>query len=302
MNGRRETAARPRFWYSARVEFIKIDRTPELREPIAVVAFSGWNDAASAATTAARFAVRRLGARKFASLDPETFFDFREMRPSVRMNLRGEREVQWPQQDFYFARNPTGPHDIVVVVGVEPHLRWGAFASGHISLFRDLGVVTVVSLGALMAEVPHTRPARVTGSAPDPAVAERLNLTTSRYEGPTGIVGVMADSMRRAGMASASLWANVPHYVTTAQNPGATMALLKRLETIVGVPFDTRELATANERFVAEVNAALAGNPEVQSYVTRLEVAMDAGSVPEPAGADLLEDIEAFLRDQREPD
>ena len=133
-------------------------------------------------------------------------------------------------------------------------------------------------------------------------MAERLNLSTSRYEGPTGIVGTMHDGLRRSGVPAASLWANVPHYVTTAQNPGATIALLKRLETILGVPFDVRELATAHERFVAEVNTALSGNPEVQRYVERLEAAMDAGGIPEPAGEDLLGDIEAFLRGQRDDD
>jgi len=282
------------------VDFIKVDRLPELRDPIAVVAFAGWNDAASAATTAARFVVKRLGARKFATLDPEMFFDFKERRPAVRMTMRGDREVQWPQQDFFFARNPSGPHDIVIAVGVEPHLRWRTFADGHTSLFRDLGVATVVSLGALMADVPHTRSPRITGTAQDPDVAARLNLTTSRYEGPTGIVGIMHEGLRRGSVTAASLWANVPHYVTTAQNPGATMALLKRLETILGLTFDLRELSTANDRFIAEVNAALSGNPDVQAYVARLEAAMDSGDVPEPAGEDLLGDIEAFLRGQRD--
>ena len=290
------------FWYPARVEVIKVDRMPTLRDPVAIIAFAGWNDAASAATAAARFVVKRLGARKFASLDPEDFFDFKERRPNVRMTMRGEREIQWPLEEFFFARNPTGPHDIVVAVGVEPHLRWRTFADGHISLFRDLNITTVVSLGALMADVPHTRPARVTGSAQDPAVAERLNLTTSRYEGPTGIVGIMHEGLRRSGVPAASLWANVPHYVTTAQNPGATIALLKRLETILGLSFDVRELSTAHDRFVAEVNTALSGNPEVQAYVERLEAAMDAGGIPEPAGEDLLGDIEAFLRGQRDDD
>jgi proteasome assembly chaperone (PAC2) family protein len=284
------------------VDIIKVDRLPQLHDPVAVIAFSGWNDAASAATAAARFVAKRLGARKFATLDPEEFFDFKDRRPNVRISMRGDREIQWPVEEFHFARNPTGPHDVVVAVGIEPHLRWRTFADSHISLFRDLGITTVVSLGALMADVPHTRPARVTGSAQDPSVAERLNLSTSRYEGPTGIVGIMHDGLRRSGIPAASLWANVPHYVTTAQNPGATIALLKRLETILGTSFDVRELSTAHDRFVAEVNTALSGNPEVQAYVERLEAAMDAGGIPEPAGEELLGDIEAFLRGQRKDD
>lgn len=288
------------------MDALRIDTRPELNKPIAICAFAGWNDAASAATNAARFVVRRLGARRFASLDPEPFYDFTETRPSVRITARGERELTWPTNDFFYARNPTGPHDVVVLVGTEPGLRWKTYTSTQASLFRELGVDLVVSLGALLADVPHSRPMRVTGSAMDPAVNTRLNLQPSRYEGPTGIVGVLHDSLRGADLAGASLWANVPHYITTSQNPPATAALLRRVQGILGMEFDLSELESAGERFMLEVNTALSANPEVSDYVRRLETAYDeATSTAEPEsqlpqGEELVLDVEEFLRSQRE--
>jgi proteasome assembly chaperone (PAC2) family protein len=290
------------------VDYLNIDRLPELHDPVAIVAFGGWNDAASAATNAARFVVRRLAARRFANIDPEAFFDFRETRPSVRLDARGQRELVWPTNEFFYARNPTGPHDVVVGIGIEPSLRWHTFASVHAGLFKDLGVPLTVSLGALMADVPHTREVRVTGTALESDVAARLELTTSRYEGPTGIVGVMHSLLREAGIPAASLWANVPHYITTTQNPLATVALLRRLQPIIGLEFDFTELQAAGKRFVAEVDTAISGNPEVLEYVQRLEQAVDNGDTSEPhiatgplpAGEDLVMDVEEFLRGQRD--
>ena len=289
------------------MDHLRIDLVPELRDPVAVVAFGGWNDAASAATNAARFVVRRLGARRFASIDPEDFYDFRETRPQVRIDASGQREVIWPSNEFFYARNPTGPHDIVVGVGIEPNLHWRAFSDSFTDLFRDVGVGLAVSLGALMADVPHTRDVRVTGSAPDPAVAASLQLTASRYDGPTGIVGVLHDTLRHHGTAAASLWANVPNYITTAQNPLATVALLKRLQPIVGLEFDVRDLAAAGERFVAEVNTAISGSPDILDYVRRLEAAADSGAAAPPGdggvlppGEDLVLDVEEFLRSKRD--
>ncbi|GBD23774.1 hypothetical protein HRbin29_01447 [bacterium HR29] len=281
---------------------LRLDSLPELRSPVAVVAFAGWNDAASAATNAARFLARRLGARRFASIDPEPFTDFRSTRPTVRLNAFGEREIVWPQTDFLYARNPTGPHDVVVGIGVEPDLRWRTYSGIVVELLRRLGVTLFVSLGALLADVPHTRPVRVTGTAPDPETAARLGLTVSRYEGPTGIVGVLTDAVRRAGIPAMSLWANVPHYITTAQNPPATVALLQRLQEPLGLTFDLTELEKAGDRFVRDVNAAIAANPEIQAYVRQLEADADQAATEEPSlppAKELLLDIEEFLRRQR---
>ena len=287
------------------MDYLTVDTQPGLKSPIAVCAFSGWNDAASAATNAARFIVRRLGARKFASIDAEPFYDFTETRPTVRITARGDRELNWPTNDFFYARNPTGEHDVVVFIGTEPALRWRTFASAHTGLFKDVGADLVVSLGALLADVPHSRPVRVTGSAMDPKVSGRLELQPSRYEGPTGIVGVLHDSLREADLPGASLWANVPHYITTSQNPPATAALLRRLQTIIGMEFDLSELDSAGERFIDEVNTALSGNPEVQDYVHQLETAADSGTLSDldpqlPRGEDLVLDVEEFLRGQRD--
>lgn len=284
--------------------WLRLDTLPDLRDPVVVVAFAGWNDAASAATNAARFVVRRLGARRFATLDPEPFFDFREHRPTVRLNVTGQREIIWPETEFFYARNPLGPHDVVVGIGAEPDLRWRTYSRGLVELFQALGTALFISLGALLADVPHTRPVRVTGTAADPDTAARLRLTTSRYEGPTGIVGVLTDAVRRAGLPAMSLWANVPHYITTAMNPPATMALLERLQEPLGLTFDLSDLQRASERFVREVNAAIATNPEVQAYVSQLEANLDQAQAAEseaslPPAKDILLDIEEFLRRQR---
>jgi proteasome assembly chaperone (PAC2) family protein len=291
------------------MEHLTIERRPDLHDPVAVVAFAGWNDAASAATNAARFILRRLGARKFATIDSDAFYDFKETRPSVRIDSRGTREVVWPTNEFFYARNPTGPHDLVIAIGIEPNLRWETFVRCYSSLFSDLEVGMAVSLGALQADVPHTREVRVSGSAQDPELSARLNLSASRYQGPTGIVGVLQDSLRRSSIPAASLWANVPHYITTAQNPPATTALLRRLQEIVGLEFDFSELTAAGKRFVAEIDTAISGNQEIVDYVRRLENAADSGQFDEgsppaggplPAGEDLVLDVEEFLRSQRD--
>lgn len=289
------------------MDLLRIDTRPILNKPIVVCAFAGWNDAASAATNAARFVVRRLGARRFASFDAEELYDFTEARPAVRITARGEREVTWPANDFFYARNPTGPHDVVVFIGTEPGLRWNSFAREQAGLFKDLDAEVVLSLGALLADVPHTRPVRVTGSAMRPELNDRFNLQPSKYEGPTGIVGVLHEALRASEVASASLWANVPHYITTSQNPPATAALLRRVHPILGMEFDLAELETAGERFKAEVDTALSANPEVSDYVKRLEEAFDADDQPPPQGDlpqgdDLVTDIEKFLRSQRPED
>ncbi|HET7738401.1 MAG TPA: PAC2 family protein [Tepidiformaceae bacterium] len=293
------------------MEALRVDYRPELRDPIAIVAFTGWNDAASAASNAARFLARRLGARRFAVLEAEQFYDFQSSRPTVRISPSGDRELQWPSNEFFYARNPRGESDLIIGIGAEPSLRWRTFSGALEDLFEDLGVKMVVSLGALLADVAHTRDVRVTGTAVDPAVGERLNLTVSKYEGPTGIVGVLHDSMRKKGVPAASLWANVPHYVTTDQNPPATLALLRRLQSMLDLEFDFTDLEAAGVRFVAEVDAVVSSNPEISSYVRRLEEAYDSGVDPDedpdesgylPAPEDAVLDVEEFLRNLRDDD
>jgi proteasome assembly chaperone (PAC2) family protein len=245
-----------------------------------------------------------MGGRRFASIDAEGFYSFTDSRPNVTIMPGGARRIGWQQNEFFFLRNPSGPHDIIVFVGVEPNLRWQSFAAAHVSLYRQLQAEFVVSLGALLADVPHTRPIRVTGSAFDPEVAKRMSLATSRYEGPTGIVGVLHDRLRVEGVPAASLWANTPHYINTSKNPNATRALLVRLQDLVGARIDVRELENAGKRFVQEVDQAISANGEVADYVRRLEAAYDEAAeepveaLPEPGEA--VDDVEKFLRRQRE--
>jgi proteasome assembly chaperone (PAC2) family protein len=294
----------PALCYPWPVSSFEFENVPELHSPVVIMAFAGWNDAASSATNAARFIVRRLGARRFASLPSEPYYAFTDTRPTVRSSPSGSRVIQWPANEFFYARNPVGPHDVVVGIGVEPNLRWATYASAFAELIARLNADLVVTLGALLADVPHTRPVRVTGSAANPDLADCLNLSRSRYEGPTGIVGIMQQALIAAELPAISFWANVPHYITAAQNPPATVGLLERIEQVVEVPFDYADLRDAGERFEREVSTALGSNAEVQEYVRRLEEAYDAGGDP-PGGTsqvnagDILRDVENFLREQR---
>jgi proteasome assembly chaperone (PAC2) family protein len=288
------------------VDELIIDEIPTLTDPIAIIAFEGWNDAGSSASGAARFLTWRLGARSFARIDPEGFFSFTDTRPEVKMNTRGERVIEWPKNEFSVVRGEGGSRDLVVFIGVEPSMRWRTFTELFTGLLEDLDISLVVSLGALLADVPHTRDARVSGSAVDPNVAENLGLATSRYEGPTGIVGVLSRTMTEAHIDTISLWANVPHYLTSDRYPPGTLALLRRLETLLSRNLDLREMEHTADRFRDEVEAAIADNSEVREYVQRLEAAWDAGSADGdaeatdlPAASDLLHDLERFLRDQQ---
>lgn len=285
---------------------LQLDQKPELKSPIAVVAFGGWGDAASAATNAARFFARRLGARRFASIDPEPFYVSTATPPVVRLDFRGQREITWPSNEFLYARNPTGEHDFIVSVGVEPNLRWRTFATLYRDMFVDLGVDLVISLGALIADVLHDEPARVMGSTPDQSMARRLNLEPSRYEGPTGITGTLHTLLQESRIPAASLWASVPPYITTTQSPPATLGLLQRLRQLVDIPVDVSELETASKRFISQVDQAIEANDEISEYVRRIRAAhaefarQEAEAEGLPEGKDLLGDIEDFLREQRE--
>lgn len=282
------------------MEELDVEFRPELRDPVAVIAFSGWNDAASAATNAARFVVSRLGAKRFATLPADKFFDFRADRPTVKIKPSGERPITWPALEFFSAKGANS--DLVIGLGTEPSLKWSKYSRNVAELLADMGARLTITLGALLADAPHTRPVRVTGSAPDTATATALGLVTSTYEGPTGIVGVLNEALRVRGMQSASIWANCPHYVSTNQNPPATAALLEKLSTLIDMRFDVSDLKRAGERFVREVNAAVAANPEVADYVRGLETAFDEapdmGDLPAPiVSEELFGDIERFLRD-----
>jgi predicted ATP-grasp superfamily ATP-dependent carboligase len=277
------------------------DRRPEsLRAPAMVCAFQGWNDAGDAASSAVSFLASSLQARRFARFDSEEFFDYQSNRPSVRFNDEHEREIVWPKVEVLEAHAPRAPRDLVLVQGVEPSLHWQAFSGHIVDLAEALGVQVVVSLGALLGDVPHTRPVSLSGHATDPALMERLGMHGSSYEGPTGIVGVLHHACAQAGLPSASLWAGVPHYVAAATNPKAALALVRRVEGLIGVSVDVSELESAADDYERQVGLAVQSDPDIQAFVERLEQAAEgeeevvADDVP--SGDMLAREFQRFLR------
>jgi predicted ATP-grasp superfamily ATP-dependent carboligase len=265
-----------------------------------VCAFQGWNDAGDAASSAVSFLASALDARRFARIDSEEFYDFQANRPSIRFDEHDQREITWPTVEIFEASAPRAPRDLVLVQGVEPSMRWRSFASHLVDLAEALGVQVVVSLGALLGDVPHTRPVAMSGHASDAALLERLGIQASRYEGPTGIVGVLHTACAQAGLPAASLWAAVPHYVAAAANPKAALALLRRIEVLVGVSVDMSELETSAADYERQVGMAVRSDPDIQAFVERLEQAADSEEQPAPedlpSGDTIASEFQRFLR------
>jgi predicted ATP-grasp superfamily ATP-dependent carboligase len=284
------------------VQPLRWERRPDgLRAPALVCAFKGWNDAGEAATSALTYMGASLEARRFATIDPEEFVDFQATRPDVKLVDGLSRKINWPEWEIYEARVPRAPRDLVLLSGPEPSHRWRTFTALVTDLAEALGVQLVVCLGALLADVPHSRPVSVTGLASDLALIERLGLQPPTYEGPTGIVGVLHAACADAGMPSASLWAAVPHYVAVAPNPKGALALLRRLESLVGVTVDGTQLETAAVDYERQVTRAVEMDPEVQAFVERLERAADEEEGPTdlsqlPSGDVLAREFQRFLR------
>lgn len=282
---------------------LRWDHRPALHRPVLITAFEGWNDAGSAATAAARFLVEAWDAEPFCDVDPEEFFDFSSTRPTVRFDDDGDRLIEWPENTFLHAR-PSDDLDVVILLGTEPQLRWRSFCRQITGLADALDVRLVVSLGALLAEVPHTRPVSVYGAAYEDAVADQLALTPSHYEGPTGVVGVLHDAYRVRGLASASLWAAVPSYVPSAPSPKAALALVARVTHLLGTSVDASELSEAAADYESQLDEAVADDEESQAYVASLEVVWDERDRDDepsgglPASAELMAEIERYLRDQ----
>jgi proteasome assembly chaperone (PAC2) family protein len=280
------------------MDALKWEQRPELRHPVMVAGFEGWNDAASAASEAAGWLTRRFGATKMASMDPEEHFDFQSTRPTVELVDGVTRDLTWPANEFFAV--PVEARDLVVLRGVEPNLRWADFCREVLGVAGETGCEMVVTLGALLADVPHTRPVRVTGATTDPDLMARLQLQRSRYEGPTGIVGVLHDTARATGVTSASLWAPVPHYVSTPPNPLATRALLDRLGQLLGTPFELGELDELSQAWRTRVDEVVSEDDDVRAYVTQLEERYDTEAETDiPSGETLAAEVEEFLRDQR---
>ena len=279
---------------------LRIERRPTLDRPVLIAAFRGWNDGAQGASLAGGYLAKEWQARRFADIDPEEFFDFQATRPHVTLVEGLTRRIDWPENAFYHARPEGLGRDIVLLLGVEPNLRWRAFSSLVVDFAQELGIELVISLGALLADVPHTRPAPVTGSASDAELVERLGLSASRYEGPTGIVGVLHDACKRAGLPSASLWAAVPHYVSLAPSPRAAQALCRRLAELLETEIDIAELDEAAETYTRQVSEAVATDAETQTYVEELEQRTDTLEEEEnlPSGDALAADFARFLRER----
>jgi|SRR5947209_8030634 len=275
-------------------------RPDGLRAPALICAFKGWNDAADAASTANTFVGTALGGRRFATIDPEEFYDFQATRPRIQLAEGQTRQIVWPEVELYEVRIPRAPRDLVLLSGTEPSFRWRTFSRLIVDVAEAIGVQLVVTLGALLADVPHTRPVSVTGFASDPALVARLGMTTSSYEGPTGIIGVLHAGCMDAGLPSASLWAAVPHYIAAAPNPKAALALVRKLEGLVGVAVDAGELETAAADYERQVNLAVQSDPDVQAFVERLEQAAgeddDNETGPLPSGETIARDLQRFLR------
>jgi len=282
-----------------------------LRQPILIMAFSGWNDAAESATTAARFLAQLWPSQPLASIDPEEFYHFGLSRPYVRFKAesRDEREIVWPSTDFSLSGLPHLDRDLIVGVAIEPHLKWRTYCGAVLDLARRSGATLVLTLGALLAEVPHTRPVRLTGGAYDPELAAKLGIRPTRYEGPTGIVGVLNTLCRDEGLPTASLWANVPHYVSGIENPKATLALVRRVLPLLDAEADLSDLVEATRQFEHNLEEVVAQNAKIAEYVKTLErkptedeeaVEPARGQGDElPPSADLVAEIEQFLRQQR---
>jgi proteasome assembly chaperone (PAC2) family protein len=279
------------------------DRTPKLRHPALVCSFKGWNDAAESATAALSFVSSKWGAERLGAIDPEEFYDFQVTRPNVRMSEGQTREIEWPELVIESASPAGAGRDVVFLSGAEPNLRWKGFSATVIAAARELGVELVISLGALLADIPHTRPVQITGIAADPGLVQRLGFSQARYEGPTGIVGVLHDACARAGLLSASLWAPVPHYVATVPSPKATLALLRRLEDLLEVPIETEELDEAAVEYERRLDEAVASEPEVRALVERLEQQVDDQDISFrnlPSGDSIAQEFERFLKEQGE--
>ena len=266
---------------------------PELRRPVLVAAFRGWNDGGQGASLAGGYLAKQWEAARFAEIDPENFYDFQATRPHVSLEDGMTRRLDWPENGFFHSEIPGTDRDAVILLGTEPNLRWKSFSQLVLGLAQDLEVERVVTFGSLLADVPHTRPAPVTAAATDEALMEELGLEPSRYEGPTGIVGVLLD-----------LWAAVPHYVSLAPSPRAALALVRRFGELMQIDVDVKELQQAADDYSEQVSEAVSSDADTAAYVEELERRVDMLSAEEelPSGDSLAAELTRFLRERDEQD
>ena len=291
------------------MEFLQDYKRPDLKAPIFLYAFAGWADAAQSATHALQYLVKQLGATQFASLDPEEFYDFTQARPHTSYDGQGNRLISWPANDFYAWKGGPNYLDLAVFVGTEPSLRWRTFTGQIVKVVKELGVSKVVHVGALLDAVPHTREPRISGTGTMPnaqAMLGGVEMRRSRYNGPTGITGVVADAFRQEGIPYVSLWGHSPHYLQVAPNPKVSLSLVRAMGRVLQVDVDLEQLRSQGKSFDRKVAQALTNEPEVTEYVRKLESEYDrraaaapgeAAAMPEPQEA--VRDMEDFLKQLR---
>ncbi len=286
--------------------YVNLERRPELERPVLIAAFTGWNDAAEAASVASATLRGSWEAQRFGAFDAEEFFDYQATRPQIKLVEGVTRTVEWPENHLYATASgleAAGGRGAVLLSGPEPSFRWRSFCAAVIELARELGVELVVTMGALLADVPHSRSVSVAANSQDPALIENLGLSASRYEGPTGITGVLHRACAEAGLPSVSFWASVPHYLPAIPSAPAALALLESLSALLGVGLDTSDLERGAVAYQEQVSAAVSQDSDLASYVRLLENRFDSqvGQEPNnlPSGEELARELESFLRDQR---
>lgn len=284
-------------------DYVRVQSVPDLREPVLLAAFAGWNDAAQVATYALTTLLKTWSGQKFADIDPEEFFVFTSTRPTISLDPTGQRSLRWPSNSFFSVAVPEAERDVVLLVGTEPELRWRAFCRGVLQVADQVDASCLVTLGGLMADVPHTVEPRLTGFANVPKLLpqlQSLGVDMSSYEGPTGIVGSLHDAWQSTGRPALSIWGNVPHYISATPNPQVALALLRRVAALLKVEVPLARLETQAASFATQVDEALAENPDALEYVHQLEEHFAEETPPAPAPG-LIEELEKFLRTTRPP-
>jgi proteasome assembly chaperone (PAC2) family protein len=286
---------------------MEIHQIPLLREPIMIMAFSGWNDAAEAASGAVEHLLSGWRDKNddvlpelIANVESEDFYDFQVNRPVVSIDESQIRSITWPSTQVFGMVIPSMKRDLVIVTGVEPSMKWKSFTSDLLDLADDLEVSLIVSLGSLLADTPHTRPISVTGTGAHPSIANRLGVSVSKYEGPTGILGIIQDGCMRRGIDAISLWAAVPHYASNAPSPKATLALINTLEEFLDIKIPLSDLPEKADAWEREVNDLAAEDSEIADYVKALEESKDAAELPDVSGDTIAKEFERYLRRQQE--
>jgi proteasome assembly chaperone (PAC2) family protein len=289
-----------------KVAFMEIHQIPLLRDPIMIMAFSGWNDAAEAASCAVEHLLSGWRDKNddvlpelIAEVESEDFYDFQVNRPVVSIDDSEIRSITWPSTQVFGMAIPSMKRDLVIVTGVEPSMKWKSFTSDLLDLADDLEVSLIVSLGSLLADTPHTRPISVTGTGAHPSIANRLGVSVSKYEGPTGILGIIQDGCMRRGIDAISLWAAIPHYASNAPSPKATLALINTLEEFLNIKIPLSDLPDRADSWEREVNDLAADDSEIADYVKALEESKDAAELPEVSGDTIAKEFERYLRRQQ---